>query len=144
MANKWKLQLQDNTEIDIPPHLVESVRNKIVSKEPLNLRTRVVPFSQIQKFYQTEESDTPLLGDASHVFNEPVINDDGSIATAWVKKSVPSDKWSSHYAKMSHYCRLEELGGTSVIAFKLPLHQINQKRVNYCTDSEVKELERID
>ena len=137
---KWQLELRDKTIIEIPPHLVASVRKRMTAKEPLNLKSRVVPFSQIEKFYETEEEDTRLLAEASQAFDEPVITEDGAMTYMWVKKTVPSERWNTHYLKIPAYRLLEQLGGSTVMAFRLPMHQLTNN-VTPCTEYEVEKLE---
>lgn len=139
--HKWKLVLQDGTDIEIPPHSVEAVRKRIVAKEPINLRSRIVPYSQVKSFHETEEDDVQLLAEAASAFDEPEATDDGSLIYTWAKKTIPTDRWNSHYQKIPSYHRVEQLGGNSVIAFKLPLHQVSRQKLNICTDEEVRFLE---
>lgn len=140
----WDLTLRDGTVIRIPPDKAPMIQSKIARKDPITMRTRSIPFSDIQRF---EISDKPygqqhLIEDAARAFNEPVLNEDGSIVCKWVRKIVTQNKWEKYYSAHPGYKKLGDENGMAIVAFRLPVHEIDVNLTSYCTEEEVGRLTR--
>jgi hypothetical protein len=83
----------------------------------------------------------PLLEAAAQAFDEPLINDDGSMICRWVKKQVTNREYNKHYAAVPAYRKLTEQNGLVTVAFFLPIHEADLDKVDYCEDSEVRKLQ---
>lgn len=138
----WELQLFDDTKIDIPPTAVEVIKRRMGTKEPINLKTQVIPTNQIKSFHITNRpfGQALLLDEVSQAFNEPQVNTDGSIVCKWVKRPVTNKMWDTHYSRIPAYRSLGSDGVMVTIAFKQPVHQIDVAIVQVCTDDEIKAL----
>ena len=139
----WKLELKDGSSLMVPPSGVAIVKRKMLAKEPIPTRSRIIPFSEIKDFQRTSQQQTQqkLLEDASRAFNEPVITENG-VKSRWVKKDVTSGEYERYYGKSSMYHYLASNDGLVTIAFVLPVHQIDFNRLSYCTPDEEKKLEK--
>lgn len=138
MQYYWELITRDGTKYDIPPDKVAIINRRMAAHDPINLSTATVPFAQIDTFRVTERpyNQQPLLDTASQVFNTEQINPDGSVVSAWVKKSVTNDKWNRYYGANPSYKKLGDSGGMVEIAFRLPIHSIDVNVVSYLTAEE--------
>ena len=144
MEYYWLLTQHDGTETEIPPQAVAHVKRKMASNQPINLKTATIPINQIKSFRITERpfSDVHLLEEAAGAFGEQMLNEDGSMVIRWVKKAVPQDKWNKLYSANIAYKKLGEENSMVIVAFKVPVHLINQSITTYCTDDEVNILNR--
>ena len=138
MSMYWELVLKDGTKYSIPPDSVELVNRKMKEHDAIELSTATVPYSEIQAFRITERkyTDKKLIEAAARAFNEPVLTEDGSVVSRWVKRTVTQDKWQKYYAPTG-YRHLREEAGMVVIAYKLPIHQMNMEISTECTEEEV-------
>lgn len=138
----WELILHDGTRHEIPPDKVEVVKRRMNNREAINLSTAMIPFAQIQTFRLTDKpySVQPLIDAVAQAFNDPQIADDGAIKAQWVKKKVTNDKWNRYYGANPAYRKLGDEAGMVVIAFRLPIHQIDITQVAYCDVEEVRRL----
>lgn len=136
----WELVQHDGTTLDIPPDLVEVVKRRMGNKEAINTKTMVIPFNQIKFFRQTSRpfSTQPLLEEVAQVFHEPLMGDNNSIQSRWVKKHVTHGEYAKKYS--FGYKRLEDEGGMIVVAFKLPTHLIDVSQTPYLTDEEMRKI----
>lgn len=143
MEYYWKLTQYDGTEVDLPPAIVPIIKRRMTSGEPINLKTATIPVNQIKSFRISERPflDTPLLEEAAGVFGEP-LEQNGDMVVRWVKKMVPQDKWNKYYSPNVAYRKLGEENSMVIVAFRLPVHQINQMLTPYCTDAEVNKLNK--
>lgn len=141
MEYYWELIQHDGTRLEIPPEAVDTIKRRMANGDPINTRSMVIPVNQIKHFRQTDKpfGTQNLLEDASRAFGEPMLNKDGSIVARWVKKTVTQNKWEKFYAP-SGYRKLAEDGGMIVIAFRLPVHEIDVNMTPYCSDEEVQQL----
>lgn len=139
----WLLKTRDGKEIMIPPAGVEVVKRRMKDGQPINTRTSSIPAAQIVSFDITDKPFTtqPLLEAAAHAFNEPEYNEDGSIVSRWVKKQVTHDRWNKYYSHHP-YRKLADDGAMMVVAFKLPIHQVDPNVVDYCTTEEIVEINK--
>lgn len=136
----WELVQHDGTRLEIPPGKdVETIKKRMQDGQPINTRSMVVPVNQIKFFRMTDRpfSTQPLLDAAAQAFNEPVLNDDGSIAVKWVKLHATQSKWEKFYAPSPGYKQLPSENGMAVVAFKKPIHEIDVSITPYCSDEEV-------
>lgn len=128
----------------IPPASVPDIQKKMSNNEPIHLTGAgtVVP-SQIRSFEPSDKpfNPQPLLDAVAGAFNEPVINEDGSIACRWVRKEVTSHQWDKHYGPIG-YKRLGDTVGMVSVAMFMPIHQIDTAKMQYCTDAEISKLTR--
>lgn len=138
----WKENPKDPTKLEVPPSGVEVIKRRWDNGQPIHTaKSGSIPANHISSFTPTGKifSTQPLLDTASQAFNEPQINDDGSIRCKWVKKHVTSDKWNKHYSHTG-YRKLGEESGMVIVAFKQPIHQVNPELVEFCSDEEVHTL----
>lgn len=137
----WQLTLKDGTVFDVPPTAVSVIQKRIKNREPINLKSRTVLYAEIQHFQKSERrfSSQRLLDSAAQAFREPLINEDESIVSRWVKKEVSNDRWQKYYAPQG-YKRLSGDSERTVIAFRLPVHQIDTAELSYCSDDDIKTL----
>lgn len=140
----WELILKDDTRYEIPPDVVDVVTRKMKAHDPVALSTATVPYSEIKHFRITNKpyGQQPLLEAAAQAFNEPVINEDGSIAAKWVKQLVTQREYARYYAAQPSYRSLGDEAGMVIVAHRLPVHQIDSTKVDYCTDDEISSLTR--
>lgn len=144
MEYYWKLTQHDGTVTDIPPAVVPIVKRRMTDGQAINLKTMSIPANQIKSFRISERpfTETLLLEESAGVFGEPLINPDGTMVYKWVKKGVPQDKWNKFYSPNAAYKKLAEENSMVIIAFKLPVHSINQLITPYCTDEEINRLNK--
>jgi hypothetical protein len=140
----WELIQFDGTRIEIPPSAVEVVNRRWSNGDPIITDSMTIPANQIKTFRKTNKlfGQQPLLEAAAQAFNEPVLNEDGSIGSRWVKKSVTQTQYNKHYSAISAYRHLGEEQGMVTVAFRLPIHQIDHSNVDDCTEAEVLRLTR--
>lgn len=150
--NYWLLKLKgiEIDEIRVKPENVEMVKSSWESGRIIHTPTRSIPASQIKDFVET---DIPyidetkqieagkLMEDAAKAFNEPMMNSDGSVIVKWVKKSVPSRMWQKYYAAISGYRLLSDDGSYTIVAFRQPVHQINDE-LQECTEDDINKVAR--
>ena len=138
----WDLTLRDGTVVEIPPAGVDVVKRRMASGQTINTKTMSIPPNEIKSFRQTERIHTeqPLLEAAAAAFDSPVYNEDGDIKVRWVKKSVPADRYNRFYSASPGYRKLGNDNGMVVVAFRLPVHQIDINKVSYCSDDEIRQL----
>jgi hypothetical protein len=112
--------------------------------QPINLKTMSIPANQIKSFRISERpfTDTLLIEEAAGVFGEPLHNPDGSMVCRWVKKGVTQDRWNKYYSPNVAYKKLGEENSMVIIAFRLPVHEINQLNTPYCTEQEVNRINK--
>lgn len=140
----WEIVLKDGTIYLIPPNAVDKVKTWMADKAPILLKSAAIPYSEIKIFRPTSKmySNQPLLEEAAGAFKSPMYTADGSIQAAWVKKSVSQREYASYYSKMFSYHKLSDDGQYVVIAFSLPVHDIDLNRVERCSDEEAEMLNK--
>lgn len=144
----WELKYgsyKDLKSVMIPPASVDQVKHRWDGGEPIHLTGRAsIPANQIREFEITDKLFTtqPLLESVAQAFNEPIVNEDGSVAARWVKKTVTQDKWNRMLSNIPGYRALDGDNGMMTIAFKLAIHDIDPTKTPYCTEEEVRQLER--
>ena len=140
----WELVQHDGTILEIPPEAVEAIKRRLDTGDPIHTKTMSIPTNQVKYFRQTERLVTaaPLLEAVAQAFNEPIEAENGSIKAKWVKKQVPSRMYSKHYAAIPAYRTLENEGHMVTIAFKLPIHLIDPRKLTECTVEEISRLTR--
>lgn len=143
MDTYWEIRLRDKRVIQVPPASVQMIQKRMDARLPIHTAySGSFPSTDIVAFEPTDRpfTSTPLLEEASRIFREPMLTDDG-IISRWVKKEVPLPRWERHYAPLG-YARLRETEGRVIIAWRLPTHLIDVTRYQPCTDDEVTQLER--
>lgn len=138
----WELITRDGTRFEVPPNGVQVIKRRMDSHDPINFRTASVPYAQIEHFRVTDKPFTTqrLLDDVAQAFGEEQINEDGSIQTRWVKKTVTQDRWNKYFGANSAYRKLGEENGMVQIGFRLPTHLVDQLATPYCTEEEINKL----
>lgn len=139
----WEIITREGDKITIPPSGVEIVKRRWDAGQPIHTTHRTISAGQIKSFEKTSRLTRPnqlLLEGASQAFNEPLINEDGSIQAKWVKRRITPQEWEKYYAP-SGYRRLADDEGMVVIAFKLAIHDIDSERVDYCSPQEIRKLQ---
>jgi len=139
----WELITKDGTCIEIPPSGIDVVKKRMGNHDPINTRTQVIPYAQIEHFRITSKpySAQNLLEEVAQAFNDPIHNEDGSIVCRWVKKEVTQDRWNKYYSPLG-YKRIGGEGGITTVAMRLPVHLIDTNETPYCSDEEVHKLTR--
>jgi hypothetical protein len=142
--------MRDDLEhIYIPPNAVDEVKRKWDAGEPIHTTRGSVPARDIRSFEPSDKpyGDQKLLQAAAKAFNEPVVNtveDRGityeSVEAEWVKQVVTQRKWDKYYSGIPSYHKLADEGAYVVMAFRLPVHQVDERRTPKCSEQEVKSL----
>lgn len=139
----WEIVKRDGGTVKVPPSAVGVIRKRWDEGQPIHLAKETVPAHQITDFRQTSEPyGQPLLEAAAAAFNEPMENPDGSMVVRWVKKAVTQAEWNTYYSRTPAYRKLGADGGMVMVAFRLPVHEIDTGKVGYCSDTEVASLEK--
>lgn len=115
----------------------------MLNRDPINTKTRVIPYAEIKDFRLSNipYNPQPLLEDVARAFDEPIITEDG-IASRWVVKVVTQAQWSKHYSHVPAYRFLKEDGSMVVMGFRKPVHEIDRADTPYATEIEVVKLEK--
>lgn len=145
--NYWHLELWDKEIIKIAPKgdNVINIQNEL--KKPqgtIVMPDRVINIKNIKEFRLSDEhyTDQKLLEETSLVFNDPQLNKDGSVKSRYVKKGVPRRKWDTFYRYNSAYKMLGEDGNYVMIAFIVPVHQIDHSKVQELTPNDLMSLSK--
>jgi hypothetical protein len=139
----WSLEQFDGTVTEVPPQAVEVVKKRMANGDPINTRTMVIPANQIKSFRQSDKPfGQPLLEAAAQAFNEPMYAEDGSVKAKWVKKSVSQKAYDKSYSGIPAYRKLDDDNGRVVIAFTLPIHEVDINVVSPCNADEINRLTR--
>lgn len=140
----WELIQFDGTRLEVPPDLVDTIKRRMASGEPINTKTMSIPANQIKTFRRSEKrfGGQKILESVAQAFKEPMINEDQSVSSKWVKKYVTNSKYDSYYSKQPSYRRLGSESEMTTIAFKLPVHLITEE-VEECNNDEVLKLDRM-
>lgn len=142
----WHIELYSGEIIKVKPDVAPSVQNMIKKQAgSITTPTRSIIIKDIKDFRLSDEIYTTqkLLADESAAaFNEPVYTKENGIKACWVKKSVPRRKWDNHYRFIPAYNMLSESEAFIVVAFKLPVHQVDPHRVQKLGRFEASQLEQ--
>lgn len=124
------------------PSAVEVIRRRWDAGEPIHFPDMTIPAHQIVEFRRTSRPyGQPLLDAAAQAFNEEMTNPDGSIVFRWVKKNVTSREYNKSYRGLPAYRRLGEENGMVVVAWRLPVHEIDVRSMSYCDENEINVLQ---
>lgn len=160
----WDLVKWDGEVIPVRPAMVDTIKKKLATGEGFIMtKTRSIAVKDIKDFVQTDRvyTEQKLLEAGARAFNEPIIVDQGSLTwqtdgpphgksrsatvhyeavqARWVKKVVTRRRWDNYYSAGS-YKKLSEEENQVVVAFKLPVHEIDPQLVEECTPSEISRL----
>jgi len=140
----WELILRDGTRLEIPPSGVDVVKRRMSAHDPINTKSQVIPYAQIEHFRITNKpyGQALLLDEVAQVFNEPQENDDGSIIYKWVTKQVTQDRWNKYYSHHGAYKRVGAEGSMMTVAFRQPVHLVDTNNTPYATDQEIAEINK--
>lgn len=146
MEYYWELIQRDGTRTEVPPAFAETITKRIANKQPIILKTAVIPSDQVQQFRITDKPFTTqkLLEDVSQAFKEPMLetkNEEEFIICRWVKRKVSSDKWNKYYSQSPGYYKIADDNGMVMLGVFLPVHQIDQTIFEYCSKQEEDMLE---
>jgi hypothetical protein len=143
MENYWEIVVRDGSTVEIVPSAVGVIRKRWDEGKPIHLPNQTIPAHQIVDFRETAKPyGQPLLEAAAQAFNEPMENPDGSTIVRWVKKPVTQRDYTKMYSAIPAYRSLGEDRGMVLVAFRLPIHEIDIQKVSYCTDEEIARLEK--
>lgn len=141
METYWHLETWDKEIIKVKPDpktvkYIQELMNK--GEGSIMTPTRSIAVKSIKDFRLSDEpyTDQKLLEEASQAFNEPVLNQSGNVESRFVKKSVPRRRWDNHYRFISAYRLLSQNEASIMIAFRLPVHQIDHARVQELSQSD--------
>lgn len=141
----WLLVQHDGTQLRIKPQAVDAINKCIAEKKPIKTSTMTIPANQVKSFRITGDkymgNPQPLIEAVAQAFNQPQLTEDGSVKARWVKKEVPQDQYNRYYAPIG-YRRLKDGGGMTTMAYRLPVHLVDVNQHDYCTVSEIGQLER--
>jgi len=136
----WKLEFKDGNAILINPRYATEIKRQLKEERMLTTADWVRSISDIKSFEKTsqplktykriEASEEAAIARA---FNEPILNDDGSVATKWVKKPIAKIEWTKYYAKQPSYKLLNDYE----VAFRLPTHLIDLTKCTELTEQEI-------
>jgi hypothetical protein len=147
----WDLILWDGEIIKIQPDNVANVQHKIDNKLDVKMLSRTVIYKNIKDFVQSGEvyvdrkllaSSDQLQDEAARAFGEPIITESGGVKAKWVKRTIPRREWTKYYSGIPSYKLLNDNDNYVDIAFVLPVHQIDQSRVQVVTGMELALLEK--
>jgi len=141
----WFIELYSGEIIKVKPEPININRiQKMLSSQQgaITTPTRSIIVKDIKDFRISEEryTDQKLLEETAQAFDEPVLNPDGSVICRWVKKSVPRRRWDTYYRFQSSCKLLYDGESFVVIAFFIPVHQINHQFVQELTPDEERQL----
>lgn len=137
----WELILKDGTRYEIPPAGVAVVDRRMKDRDAVKLNTATVPYSEIKYFRQTNKPyGQDLLDAAAQAFDEPVENRDGSMVIQWVKKPVTQREYATYYSSIPAYHKVGTENSMVMVAFRLPIHQIDTSLVQPCSPDEISRL----
>lgn len=139
MSHYWHLIKWDGEVIKVKPENVEFVQAKLDTSEGfIKTPNRSIAVKDIKDFVESDEifTDHKLLEGASKAFNDPVINDSDDVVCRWVKKSVPKRQYTRYYMHFPAYRRLREDDSYVTIAWKQPVHQINNQLTDELTQED--------
>jgi len=135
----WKLEFKDGNSVLINPRYATEIKRQLKEERMLTTADWVRSISDIKSFEKTSQ---PLktykrIGAAeeavARAFNEPILNDDGSVAAKWVKKPITKIEWTKYYMKQPSYKLLNDYE----VAFRLPTHLIDLTKCTELTEQEI-------
>lgn len=145
MNNYWHIELYSGEIIKVKPNAdnIKFIQEKLAKQEgAITTATRSIVVKDIKDFRLSEEPfiDRKQLADGvAHAFNEPVMTKDG-IKSRLVKKTVPRRKWESHYRFIPSYRFHSETDHSVTMTFRLPVHLIDQDRVQIVNSQESQDV----
>lgn len=144
MQNYWHLELWDKEVIKVRPDAdkIKFIQAILAKGEGMiTTPTRSINVKDVKGFQVSDEvyTDQKMIEGIAKAFNEPILTEYG-VKSKWVKKSVPRRRWDSHYRFIPAYKMLVENDSYVVIAFKVPVHQINPLNVEELSPREILSL----
>lgn len=142
MEYYWEIVLKDGTTVDVVPSAVATVRSRWDEKKPIHFEHFSVNPYDIDDFRETSKPHgQPLIEAAAQAFNEEMVNPDGSVVVRWVKKHVTTAE-ANRLLQIPSYRKIQDDRGMVVVAFRVPVHEIDTQKVSYCTAEEEAQLTR--
>jgi hypothetical protein len=135
----WKLEFKDGNSILVNPNHATEIKRQLKEGRMLTTADWVRSVSDIKSFEKTSQPIKTFkriggMKDAvARAFDEPIINDDGSVDAKWVKKLITKIEWVKYYSKQPNYKLLND----SEVAFKLPTHLIDLDKYTELTQKEI-------
>lgn len=141
----WNLELKDSTVIKVAPKFVDSVKKRINNGENIFTKDRLVFPREIESFKKTDKiySDKELLLAVAQAFKEPQFNEEGEIVSVWVKRDITNERWNRYFINLPGY-RLLDKNGMVTIAYRLPVHLVDNTKTSYCTIEDVRKVTKND
>lgn len=149
MTFYWELIEKDGTRHDIAPDDVPKINKLMGNHDPVPLKAGTIPFSEIKHFRASNKSygQQPLLEAVAQAFREPIYQEAKekgviyhSVACQWVKKPITAREYDSHYSKIPAYRNLGTDNGMVMVAFKVPIHEVDTVKTTPCTTVEEEKL----
>jgi len=138
--NYWNIIKWDKEVVKIKPEYVDIIKAKLESGGGfIETPGATISVKDIKEFSESSEpyTDQKLIEDASRAFNEPVINEDGSVQARWVKKSVSRRQYEKFYQYSPGYRKIGEADSHVMVAWKQPTHQIDHQTMQELTPDEL-------
>lgn len=126
----WHIELYSGEIIKVSPDVEKIARiQKLIASQTgaITTPTRSIIVKDIKDFRLSDEpyTDQKLLEDGAQAFKQALFDDTGSVVSRWVKKSVPRRRYETFYRFNSAYKVLIQDERFVVVAFRLPVHQID-------------------
>lgn len=93
-------------------------------------------------YFWSTDKDQFIADQAARAFGTPILKENGNIECRWVKKSVSDGRYEKYFSHLPGYHRLSDMGGQTMIAFRLAAHEVDLNAVENCTSDEIRRLER--
>lgn len=146
----WDLTMKDGTVIPVRSEHVLEIKRQMRESKHLITADWTKNVSDIKSFEKTSRlinAPTAIASGneddeegAAKAFHTPLYTEDGSVRAKWVKRQVNRREWTSTYSKISSYKILEDNSQYVVMAFRMPIHYIDDAHVTPLTDIELDKL----
>lgn len=139
----WLIEKWDKETIKVKPENARLIQSLITKGEGfIRTTTRTINVKDVKSFDESDipYSDQKLLESSSRAFNSELysnVNDEEMVQAKWVKKPVSHKKYESFYKYNSAYKHIDENDKNIIVAFLVPTHLINSKRVTELTPYEI-------
>ena len=145
----WDLTMKDGTVIPVKPQHVLEIKRQMRESKHLITSDWTKNVSDIKSFEKTSRLVRPLNAlqggaedleeGAAKAFHTPVY-DNEAVRAKWVKRQVSRREWIATYSKIPAYRELDGGGSFVIMAYRLPVHLIDDTKVSYLTNMEIDKL----
>lgn len=144
MNNYWHLELWDKEIIKVKPDPsnIELIQSLLAKGEGMiTTPTRSINVKDVKGFQVSDEvyTNQKMIEGVAQAFNEPIFTKNG-IKSKWVKKTVPRRRWEAYYRHIPSYKFHAETDNSVTMIFRLPVHLINQDRVQIVNSQESQDV----